>query len=222
METTNDNLDIVRYRRLRIQEIESDIKHFEHCIRVNEATVDRFKRDLSATDRLTTLHEKIADHTDLIEKYMIEVASVRKGEKDSDLMRSIRETSELSQKRVLDKQKIKAEKKKVNVENKERLETNFQSQRVSNYTNESSFRHFDKLNSSIYPNMVEKLNDMPQNMGFIIKGIWMFGKLPVDRRQPFTSMYERRGKDKPVRIIEFDQYESREYEKMGKGKKVLH
>jgi len=63
------------------------------------------------------------------------------------------------------------------------------------------------------------LKEMPNNKGYIWRGIWCLGDLPAERNKPLT-LFERR---KNLLIIsEFTTAEVRVYHKYGKDRKVLH
>ena len=61
---------------------------------------------------------------------------------------------------------------------------------------------------------------MPENKGYIWKGMWCFGKLPPFRGEPLI-MFEKLYNSDILRIYEIDEEYKCIYEKKGKDKKYL-
>jgi hypothetical protein len=94
-----------------------------------------------------------------------------------------------------------------------------------NYRNKSnsdfykSFKHYQNLNNSIPQFILEKLQNMPNNKGYIWKGIYCFGELPPDSLEKYCMFEKYRD------LLIIHEWNSKEYKiwhKEGKSKKVLH
>jgi hypothetical protein len=81
-------------------------------------------------------------------------------------------------------------------------------------------RFFYRTCENIPDYILKNLDEMPNNKGYIWKGIWCFGKLPPEKNQPLI-MFEKLRDSNKLRIIEIDETHRTIYEKEGKNKKVL-
>jgi len=80
------------------------------------------------------------------------------------------------------------------------------------------YKYFCKVNDSL-PNYIRNnLREMPNNKGYIFRGLWMFGELPEEKGKPIL-LFEKMGGN--LMIHEYDKHEYKLYEKRGKEKKKL-
>ena len=95
----------------------------------------------------------------------------------------------------------------------------------NNYRNRStsefykSYKHFQNLNNSIPQFILEKLENMPNNKGYIWKGIYCFGQLPPDSLDKHCLFEKHRD------LLIIHEWNSKEYKiwhKQGRSKKVLY
>ena len=79
---------------------------------------------------------------------------------------------------------------------------------------------FHKINNSVPDYMLRNLKDMPNNKGYIWRGMYCFGELPPERNCNTTIMFEK--KPRGV-LINHEQTPTmyKTYEKQGKNKRVL-
>lgn len=85
---------------------------------------------------------------------------------------------------------------------------------------ERTYKYYLRICDSIPDYMVKKLNNMPNNKGYIWRGIYCYGKLPLEPGEP-TVMFE---KQKDLLIIHewFDDGSYKIWNKKGKNRKVLY
>jgi hypothetical protein len=81
------------------------------------------------------------------------------------------------------------------------------------------YKQFRKASDTFPDYMQKKLDRMPNNKGYIWRGVRFFGRLDRERGAP-TVMFEKGKKDVLI-IHETTSTEVRRYEKQGKGKKKL-
>jgi hypothetical protein len=80
------------------------------------------------------------------------------------------------------------------------------------------YRYFLKLCSSIPEYMKRNLKNMPNNKGYIWKGIILYGSLPAE--EDITILFENLGHDL-LRIHEITTKEYKIFEKKGKDRRIL-
>lgn len=211
-------------RRYYANEIENTIKQLEGFIQHNKNTIERFKRDLSQTERVANLRTKVEEQENLIKQYQSDVIAIRNGERDDEIREKLRINTELLNKQN-ESQNLKKEAKKdkqIRIQNyckSERENSHAEYQLIKEY--KSSYKYFEKQSNSIPPYLLDKLKYMPENKGYVCRGIWFYGRLPYDYSEgEKTTMFERRNKDVQW-IHEFTPTEYRLYERTGKNKDVL-
>ena len=67
--------------------------------------------------------------------------------------------------------------------------------------------------------ILRNLDEMPNNKGYIWKGVWCFGRLKEEKGKP-VIMFEK-CRDGIMKIYEIDEYERKIFEKKGKDRKIL-
>lgn len=82
------------------------------------------------------------------------------------------------------------------------------------------YRYFNKLCNTIPAYIQKNLKKMPNNKGYIWKGLQCFGELPADNNYNNTMLFENVGRD-TLHIHEWTATEYKVYEKHGKNNKVL-
>lgn len=81
-------------------------------------------------------------------------------------------------------------------------------------------RYFNKINDSIPDYILRSLKEMPNNKGYIWKGIYCFGELPSERNSDIIVMFEKKPRG-VLRIHEWSKNMIKIYEKQGKNKRYL-
>ena len=108
------------------------------------------------------------------------------------------------------------EKKDKNVKDKNTKKPEFKQPTKKDIENQ--FRYMTKVHQSLPHFMKQNLSKMPNNKGYIWKGVNYYGKLPEERNKP-RVLLEKKG---DILIThEYTGTEYRRFEKHGKEKQVL-
>jgi len=106
------------------------------------------------------------------------------------------------------------EDKRTNMFSKQRKEDDRQLERDKKYF----YKQYCKIVDSIPEYMAENLKTMPNNKGYLFRQTWLLGSQAEEPGQPTVLFEKVRG---VMKIHEYDQWEYRLYEKVGKEKKKL-
>lgn len=99
------------------------------------------------------------------------------------------------------------------------IKQNIRSERSQQKEYDYYYKYFTKLSNTIPPYILKNLKKMPNNKGYIWKGMQCFGELPADNNYN-TVLFENAGKDL-IHIHEWTKTEYKIYEKYGKNNKIL-
>lgn len=209
---------------------ENELNSLKIYKRRTEDTIKRCKH-VTGTDeilnKLATLKNKLAEYVEKIEAKEREIEEIRSGQRDNIIKEQINKNSNILKNKKRENKRKKQQESKELAEAKDRADHYFQrgyyrnrnnrppSKRQMGYEYERFIRNCNKIPDY----MRRKLSNMPNNKGYIWRGIWLLGHRRSEIGQP-TIIFERKGKD-ILLIHEFDQYEHRIYEKKGKSRKVL-
>jgi len=198
-----------------INEINIEIRNLESYNKVDDETIQRFKTN---KERCVQIQEKINERNSRIEEKKREIDECFIGNLDS-LIESQFITNE--------KEKVKHKNKKMEKEimtkglndqkRKQRQEND--AERELMRTMRYEYKRFCSLVDTIPPYMLRNLKEMPNNKGYIYKGIRLYGSLARDPNCGFDILFERKGKS--LLIYEIDQYEKRTFEKKENERRVL-
>ena len=83
---------------------------------------------------------------------------------------------------------------------------------------ERSYRHFLKVSASIPDFMLKKLGKMPNNKGYIWRGMFCYGHLPAEKGKPIV-IFEKHGNN--LTIYEWSDHEHKIWVKVGQERKTL-
>ncbi len=203
------------------------IEKLRYELTLTEKTIERLKFSLIQLPNMfseenigkkrTELNIKIDSYIDRAENLRAEIAGVEKGEFDLALAQEIKEsTKEYVRKNTISKQR-KKDILDEDIHNRELLTENYKKDK-DNINYDNHYKKFVSVYNTLPEHLATKLADMPNNKGYIFRGINFFGNLPAERTHLIT-LFEK--KDGNLRIHEWDEYETRIYEKKGKEKKVL-
>ena len=212
-----------------------EIKSIKTSITRSKATIDRFRSQEKSSfndAQIVKLSTKIlADEEKLksLDEIIIKLGS---NEYDSYLNEQKESTDIVNRKQAeLGARKVK-EKYQKKVDEKEKIDNYYQSQRGTGGVSENSLKKetekFYKNFLTVPDNMNGNLNKMPNNKGFIWRGVWCFGKLPMKNKGQIIFS-EKKGH--LYHEIEITDTHKTTYEKVGKNnrkflfkeeRKVLH
>jgi len=218
-----------QHRRRYINQLNLQIKDQETYQKQNCATIERF-RNSNATEftrnKLSSLKGAVEKSERNLEELKKEVTMIRSGSKDEEIRQKVQCVQEASKKHVQEKLQRKKEKQAVVENQKKKAQKRYsmnrrawkndrQKQRDYRY----GYKRFCKIVSSIPDYLEKNLKGMPNNKGYIFRGVWLLGRLPAEPRQA-RWMFERKNKNLLL-IHEITETEIKIWEKKGKGRKTL-
>jgi len=215
-------------RRKKKLKILNSIKDGEFFIKRSKETIERlrFQEKCEYIDSEIEKIKKLVDERKEIVKYLHEnLINLEKGLLDNILElekeENIHRTKKilLSQKqRKIDQDKEKEENKKISKEYWDSVISESRKQRKQKYDIMSSYRYYNKICDSIPNYITNNLNEMPNNKGYIWRGIWLFGELEAENGP--CIMFEKI-KGNILVIHSYGKNEYIRYEKVGKNNKKL-
>jgi len=221
----------VQRRRYR-NNLHVQIKTANNIINRSNETITRLKYSEGNVEyvkkQVETLRQLIKDKTDLVEQWGQDLRDLDRGLKDKDI-----EDEHVENKRILDGKEterliIKEEKKKYKKKNKDiskkywkKIISDSRSNRQTKRDIRYCYKHYNKSVNSIPNYMKKNLSEMPNNKGYIWRGVHLYGDLPYNRRQPRLLFEKMRG------VMYIHEYTDRrdgvvykKFEKIGKNRKT--
>jgi hypothetical protein len=204
--------------------INTRIKELKSFIKRNEETIERLKGgnitsfEIKQIEKNTNINEEFLREIELLNKKIIDISN---GIYDSQFKKDMDDSAQKVKKNAQNDLKNKATK-----DEKKKNENVFIQKSFAINSKKDSFniqKETDKYFSmceSIPEYITKKLLNMPENKGYIWKGMWCFGKLPPCHGEPLI-MFEKLYNSDILRIHEIDDEYNCIYEKKGKDKKYL-
>jgi hypothetical protein len=219
--------------KLRLNEknnIYTRIKEVENLLSRSQKTIERFK-SLDNTEfnkkQIEKNQKSILDNNILLDSLKKRLVDVSSGDLDEELKNiSTQAGKALKQQQILTDKKTtdKNEKKKKDKINLDKEYNTFRKKEgISEYAIQKETERFYKNCNSIPDYIHTNLNDMPNNKGYIWKGVYLYGKKPIERSNNniiVTTMFEK-CRDGILKIHEYTKTTYRVYEKVGKEQKRL-
>jgi len=175
---------------------------------------------LAQTAQNTEIISRLNDKIESLEQRLIDLA---KGDLDDEIMSTIDTNTTTARKleHLAHKKKVAiAENDAKNVKladqyHKKNREIDYQN-RVSAFDMQRSYERFCDMDCP--PFILDHLKTMPNNRGYIWKGVWYFGRLPPDSDNGECTMFEKQRGDVTI-IHQITPTEHALYRKVGKGPK---
>lgn len=216
-------------RRLRRNKLLNDVRDTETLITRGEDTIKRLRNsqmgEVYVKNQISKIKSSNEEKCKLLEKLKTDLIAIDKGVLDTEINKEYSDTSKKIQKIRKEKAKMKAIKKEENDEKKEVSKEYWKgiisasrSHRQKEKDVKYAYKYFNKVIDSLPSYMQNNLADMPNNKGYIWRGIHFYGSLP-EQRGP-RVMFEKQRGGKLV-IHEYTDTEYRRYEKHGKDRKQL-
>lgn len=217
-----------RHEKNKLQSEITDIKTYNQ---VDTATIGRLKASGVNVEfnkkQIEKLSRVIEEREEKLDKLKERLHKLATGELDVELEKQSKGIQSEIQRKVDEKKKHKAEIAASKEEDKQRSQAFYQADRAIGRKERRSakdinwgYNYFKRTCASVPDYMRKKLANMPENKGYIWKGIHCYGERPAERGKPF-SMFERpRGGDKLL-IHEWTPTLYKVYQKIGKGPKTL-
>ena len=215
-------------RRFRKNKIINDIKSTELSLERSRDTIKRIKSSTMGVDyvknQIINLNIFIQEKTEYLEHLKKELLIVNTGGLDDDINNQYILQQKLNDNISKDKAIKKIIKKKDKEEKQEVSKVYMknimsdskhykQSQRDVSYF----YKYFTKVCNQLPDYMVKNLSEMPNNKGYIWRGVYLYGYL--DNQKGPTVMFE---KQKNILVIhEYTATDYKRFEKNGKDKKIL-
>lgn len=210
---------------LRIRErniINTEIKSLKNFIEKNKEAITRLSGQNSKTDfdrkQIKTREEKNKEYDSKIIELEDKLVKINNGELDSIFTKNSEHLKETTKKREDAKQAEKQKKKDLEKESKDNYYKNNRNNNERQYNSQKDTDYFFKICNSIPDYITRNLKEMPNNKGYIWRGIWCLGELPSVSGDPIV-LFERK-KDTLI-IKEYDNKYESIFEKKGNGKKIL-
>ena len=202
------------------------IKEISGSIKRNESTIERIEKQFNKTNfEKTQIHkllEKNSDYEKEINDLNSNLENIIKGLCDIDLNEELNKENDNILKNNLKENKKRTDKKEKDEENKKLIKKSY-SMNNHDYSEkdvEKEFSKFNKFYNSVPNYIIRNLKDMPNNKGYIWKGIWCLGELKPEKKEP-NVIFEKLQESNILRIYEIDDKHTYIYEKIDKNKKIL-
>lgn len=223
-------MDLQR-RRYR-NNIHLQISTSENIIKRSNDTITRLKYSEYITEyvkiQIDNLRKIIEDKTELVEKLRYDLSELDRGLKDVDIKEEQLENNRKLKIKEDERLFLKGEKKKYKEENKEKSKKYWKkivSDARSNRQNKRDIRycykHYNRAVDSLPNYMKNNLSEMPNNKGYIWRGVYFYGDLSYNERQPRLLFEKMKG------VMYIHEYTERgggvvykKFEKIGKNRKT--
>ncbi len=214
------------YRIGEKNKIFSRIKEINTYIKRNESTIERFEKQTSKTNfektQIKKLLEKNSEYENDIKELNLRVENLAKGLLDNEIIQELNKENEKILKSNIKANKKHTDKKEKEEENKKLVKKsyNINNHDFSEKDLDKEFNKFNKFYNSVPNYILRNLKEMPNNKGYLWKGIWCLGELPPEKGEP-NIIFEKLQESNILRIYEIDNNFTSIYEKLNKDKKKL-
>lgn len=216
-------------RRVRKNKILNDIRTAEVFITRSNETIKRIRcsqmGEVYVKSQMEKLKIAIEEKNALIETLNEELLNIGAGNLDNDIENEYKTTEMKIKKQSAVKAKIIEDKKNEKKETSEKSQIYMQGiineSRVQRQTERDinyAYKYFYKVINSLPPYISKNLAEMPNNKGYIWRGMHFYGDLPEESGPRFMFEKKRGG---ILVIHEYTDTEYRLYEKEGKNRKQL-
>jgi uncharacterized protein (UPF0335 family) len=185
--------------------IRTEIRTVKKCVEINEDTLSKLLYDhinedeyvKFQIDKLGTENEKYAEQIDRLEQRVVDIAA---GKLDDDLQKETTSVeNDVNAKRnctLNKKSELKEKGEHQAVISKQFYIANRKNDRTSKYMNKNmnrSYRYYLKVMRTVPEFITRNLKKMPNNKGYLWRGVSLFGKLPYRNNCPLVLFENKRG-----------------------------
>lgn len=216
----------------RIEErnrIWGEIRYKEKCISNVKETIERFRRVINNewnSNQIIRLKKKITEHQEEIQKLQQNLKDLNIGLLDKDLESQIKHVKDEIERKTNEKIRKRNQERDNKIQLSKNSKQHYDDTRLSDrefrlkkYEIDRTYKYFLRVCDSIPDYMIRKLKNMPNNKGYIWRGIRCFGELPEEPGKPVV-LFERK---KDILVIhEWTQNEYNIWHKKGKEYKTLY
>jgi hypothetical protein len=210
---------------LRIREkniIITEIKTLKNFIEKNKEAITRILSQTSRTEfdkkQVKTREQKNDEYEVKINELEDKLIKIANGDFDEIFKKNSEHIKETTKNREIARQNEKQKKKDLEKESKDNYYKNNRNNHERHYNSQKDTDYFFKICNSIPDYISRNLKEMPNNKGYIWRGIWCLGELPAIPGESIV-LFERK-KDTLI-IKEYDDKYESIFEKKGTGKKIL-
>ena len=179
------------------------------------------------TNQISILKEKIESKTKLVEELNNKINDIKNGLLDDEIQKEYDDNRERSksiylkyEKKKEDKKKEKEVKKKMTKDYWNKVKSDSKERYNKKRDMRYQHKYFTKVCDSMPNYLLKNLKNMPNNKGYIWRGVYCYGDLPAERNQPNVLFEKKKGG-----ILAIHEYRSngeyRRYEKLGRDRKKL-
>ena len=226
----NHNINMEGYRHAEKNKILNEVASVRAKIERSKNAIDSLRKNTMIRDK-EFLEKKMDENKELIEslneklEWLQErICQVENGELDDELSEKVQQNMDDIYQKVDSAKKKKAFVKK-KMEKKTAEAVSFHKRQKDN-DYQKKRQYYDMLREyerfcdlDIPPYISENLKDMPNNKGYIWKGVWCFGERPRQHDEECTMFEKQRA---IMYIHEIDKNEHVIFKKVGKDPKELH
>lgn len=216
-------------RRVHKNRINNEIREIESFITRSEETIKRIKNTNMGVEYINNQINKlkivITEKNKLLENKKIELNDLSAGLLDTVINEEYKKNSLIQKQAKIERKKQKKtndDEKKQKKEISQRYWKGIISESLSERQKEKDYKYglkyFNKICDQLPDYMKKSLSEMPNNKGYIWRGIYFYGDLP---QQPGPHVMFEKQRGGVLVIHEYINNEYRKYEKHGKEKKQL-
>jgi hypothetical protein len=215
-------------RILEKNKIINEINNIEKFILHDENSVIYFKKQISNeyyTSRIVKLLANIDNNKKSIEILSIKLESVKNGDLDDQICEKYLINSLEIQTKTNDLKQKKMEEKNKNIIKHNNSRAFYEADKQSDRKNRNDKREYDKTYkyfvrtcNSIPDYMLKKLKNMPNNKGYIWRGIQCFGEKSAEKGKPIVLFEKQNG---VLVIHEITKYDYKIWHKKDRNPKKL-
>ena len=216
-------------RRIKKNTLLNEIREAENFIERGEKTIKRLRNTTMGVEYIQSqtdkLKKSISDKKQEIERLKKDLAVIKCGGLDDEINKEY-EKNEKRQKRLLkERREEKADADRENKKKKEALKQYWngiisasRNHRQKERDIKYAYKYFNKVCDTLPEYMQRNLAEMPNNKGYIWRGVHFYGDLP-ECPGPRVMFEKKRG---GILVIhEYTEREYKRYEKAGKERKKL-
>lgn len=219
-----------RTRKEYKDKITLQINTLQKCIETDDNMLDNLKDQgetpfvMAQISRVETKNASRQSEIDLLTQRIIDIDSGIVDDEITQDLEDIKLHQETMKKTTMQRRLDKIEMKKANSDISQGYhKKTIQGDREKRWLDKDmkrSYEHFWRANDSIPDHMLESLRQMPNNKGYIWKGVMCMGNKPEEKNNPPLTMFERQ-KGGLLIIHEWSTRDYKVFHKKGKDRKIL-
>lgn len=211
-----------KINQLRITEknnLHSKLVEISGYLKTAQSTLKRYK-NTENTSKIAELESKIEKYNIDIDEMEKKIEMISAGKLDSILLDECEKNAKIIREKNNDKKLRKEAIEKQNTERKKQSIDFYNKNKTYKGKQKFCDDYYFRLCSSIPSYLTDKLNKMPNNKGYLFRGLHLYGKLPEDNSYK-TTLFETKNKIQYIHEWNKDTNMYSLYEKKHRAKNVL-